>query len=395
MLFGVCVALAVSAALFFFVFARRGGASAEAAGASPPVDPGPSRPAARRAPEPRASEKAPTKAPIVPRLSEEDEDDGEITLMAPAAKLAEEGPSISVGHAYVPLADLRDEDEESDEESQGAAIPILHDEDAAIDEPTRERALFLVSAVAQTDTGRKRRRNEDRFLALTELGLFVVADGMGGYGGGDVASELAVQTIEETFRSNAFAGPPADVPRRGAELAAAIQVANRTIYESASTDPALTGMGTTLVGARFSARTERLYVGHVGDSRCYRLRDGEFQLMTTDHTLGALGVHGPTAAQLTRALGVRPAVDVDLLIARPRPGDLYLLCSDGLSKMLTDDEVKRILGEEPDLELAARRLVDRANEDGGRDNITVVLVGVRAALPGADLAPPPAERARA
>jgi protein phosphatase len=201
---------------------------------------------------------------------------------------------------------------------------------------------------------------------------------MGGHAGGDVASKMAVETIGEAFRKNTFAGDTyADVPRRGSELALAIQMANRAIYDHARAHAAYTGMGTTVVSARFSPNKQRLYVGHVGDSRCYRLRGKALTQITTDHTMGAQGVTGPLASHLNRAVGVNPGVKVDLIIARPRPEDVYLLCTDGLSKMVADADIQQILLDEPDLGKAVQKLVERANARGGRDNITVVLVQVK------------------
>jgi serine/threonine protein phosphatase PrpC len=235
-----------------------------------------------------------------------------------------------------------------------------------------------VSAASQTDQGRRRRRNEDSLPVLEDHHLFVVADGMGGHAGGDVASKMAVDIIGDAFKRNAFAGEPyPDVPRRGAELALAIQMANKAIYDHARANSAYQGMGTTVVSARFSPNKQRVYFGHVGDSRCYRLRGAQLTQVTTDHTMAAQGVTGPLASHLNRAVGVQPGVKVDLIIARPRPDDVYLLCSDGLSKMVPDEEIQGILNKEGDLDQAVGKLVERANARGGRDNITVVLVQVK------------------
>jgi protein phosphatase len=154
-------------------------------------------------------------------------------------------------------------------------------------------------------------------------------------------------------------------------------MANHTIFEHVRAHPDLEGMGTTLVAARFSPNKQRVYVGHVGDSRCYRLRNGQLRQMTTDHNMKAEGVEGLFADHLSRAVGIQEGVKVDLIIARPLARDRYLLCSDGLSKMVEDERLARILLEEPDLPRAVDRLVAAANEGGGRDNITVILVDVR------------------
>ncbi len=235
-----------------------------------------------------------------------------------------------------------------------------------------------MAAAAGTDRGRRRKRNEDCFVVLEEHNLFVVADGMGGHAGGEIASRLAADTIAEAFRTGNFKGEPyANVPRRGSELALAIQMANRAIFDRAKNETALTGMGTTVVAARFSPNKQRVYIGHVGDSRAYRLRSGELQQITTDHTMGASGVTGPLASHLLRAVGILPAVKIDLLIGRPRPEDIYLFCSDGLTKMVPNDQIREALVGEKNLDKAVEKLVELANARGGRDNITVVLVQVK------------------
>jgi protein phosphatase len=270
------------------------------------------------------------------------------------------------------------DDEEDMAPEAPSAIPIVYEEDAAIDEPTRISPLILVSAASQTDQGRRRRRNEDSLLVLEDHHLYVVADGMGGHAGGDVASKMAVEIIGAAFQKNAFGGDPyPDVPRRGGELALAIQMANKAIFEHARANSAYNGMGTTVVSARFSPNKQRVYFGHVGDSRCYRLRGKHLTQITTDHTMASQGVVGPLAGHLNRAVGVQPGVKVDLIIARPSADDVYLLCSDGLSKMVPDEEIEGILNEHPDLDKAVQKLVERANARGGRDNITVVLVQVK------------------
>jgi protein phosphatase len=363
----------------------------EPAKGKPTPAPAKAEPAKPAAPAPKKADDAPK---ALPSLHEYDGDeDITIITLAPspqivaamnavAAKPApqpkiEEAPAQPLPAIPPRLDDPADDDEESMREAP-AAIPIVYDEDAAVDEPTRVNALILVSAASQTDQGRRRRRNEDSMLVLDEHHLYVVADGMGGHAGGDVASKMAVETIGDAFKKNTFVGDPyPDVPRRGSELALAIQMANRAIYDHARAHAAYTGMGTTVVSARFSPNKQRLYVGHVGDSRCYRLRGKSLTQITTDHTMGAQGVTGPLAAHLNRAVGVNAGVKVDLIIARPRPEDIYLLCSDGLSKMVQDVDIQQILLDEPDLGKAVQKLVERANARGGRDNITVVLVQVK------------------
>ena len=282
-----------------------------------------------------------------------------------------------------------EEDEEIDPTKVGAgAAPkraiyqppvqrIVYDEDAAEDEPTRSESLFLISATAQTDTGLRRKRNEDSVLVLESASLFAVADGMGGYAGGELASQLAVKTIADAFRHRTFEGEPHEkVPLQASELARAIQMANAAILETAKQKRELEGMGTTVCAARFSANKKRVYLGHVGDSRCYRLRDGILTQMTADHTMADQGVKGPEAAHLSRAVGIWPTVPIDIVMGVPLSGDVYLLCSDGLTKMLKDDVIAAVLRGEEDLKAAVERLILFANARGGKDNITVVLIRV-------------------
>jgi protein phosphatase len=254
---------------------------------------------------------------------------------------------------------------------------ILYDEDAATDEPTHADSLFLVSAMAQTDRGLRRKRNEDSVLVLESASLFVVADGMGGYAGGEMASQLAVTTIGDAFRRRVFEGDTHEnIPVQASELARAMQMANAAILETSKQKPELEGMGTTVVAARFSANKKRLFVGHVGDSRCYRLRDGVLTQMTADHTMADHGVKGPEAAQLSRAVGIWPTVPIDIIMGIPAAGDVYLLCSDGLTKMLDDNVIGTVLRSEEELKAAVERLILFANARGGKDNISVVLVRV-------------------
>lgn len=254
---------------------------------------------------------------------------------------------------------------------------VLLDNDAESDEPTRIEPLFVVSATAQTDPGLRRKRNEDNLLVLDEANLYVVADGMGGHRGGKFASELAVKTIAESHRMKNFEGPAHDaIPREPSELARSIQMANAAILETAKKQPELQGMGTTICAVRFSPKKRRLVVGHVGDSRCYRLRDGVMTQMTTDHTMADFGVAGPESAHLSRAIGIWPTVPIDVLLGVPKVGDIYLLCSDGLTKMLDDDMIATVLRNEEDPKSAVERLIFFANARGGKDNVTVILLKV-------------------
>ena len=231
---------------------------------------------------------------------------------------------------------------------------------------------FVVGA--RTDVGRVREGNEDSYMVREPL--FAVADGMGGHQGGEVASKLALDTLRETTD--------------GTALAQAVQDANRAVFEQAGRDPALAGMGTTLTA--FLADGDTLRLAHVGDSRAYLLRDGVLQRITTDHTVvEGLVEKGELTAQeatihpqrsiLTRAIGVDGEVQVDQASIQPRPGDRLLLCSDGLTGMVDEADIQRILEEYADPQAAAEALVDAANEAGGQDNITAVVVDVADAEP--------------
>lgn len=244
------------------------------------------------------------------------------------------------------------------------------------DEPTGPVAKILVSAAGKTDPGKKREHNEDALLLAPEHELYAIADGMGGYAAGEVASQLAVDTLRDAFRAGSFGELDEGFPKRGAELMAAIRAANADIRREAQQDESRSGMGTTIVAARFSPGRNRVYVAHVGDSRCYRIRDGELKQLTTDHTLGAIGITGPSANKLSRAVGAFDHVDVDLTVDEPQPGDHYLLCSDGLYKMLLDERIAAIVAASGSLAQAVDELIDSAIERGGRDNITVVLLRV-------------------
>ena len=232
---------------------------------------------------------------------------------------------------------------------------------------------------ARTDQGRVRARNEDALLQRPERGLFAVADGMGGHAGGDVASRIAVDVLDEHLLA---AGPDPGPD----EIAAAVHAAHQAILRAARAEPDLDGMGTTLTALRL--RPDGCVVGHVGDSRAYRLRDGSLEQLTRDQTwvqdqidAGAMtpeqARHHPFSAMITCALGIAD-VDLDVQLLEPacRPGDLFLLCSDGLTARLEDGEIAELLNGRRDLHGAARALVDAANDAGGPDNITIALVRV-------------------
>ena len=224
----------------------------------------------------------------------------------------------------------------------------------------------------RTDTGRQRRVNEDAFHARAPL--FIVADVMGGAQAGEVASGTAVEMIP-----GQIAPDGGSVEQR---LADAVQAANARIHELSVSDDERAGMGTTLTAAWVGEKEVTLV--HVGDSRCYRWRDGGLERLTDDHSLveemvrqGRLtpeeaAVH-PQRSIITRALGPEGVVEPDTLTVPARGGDLFLLCSDGLTSMIGEDEIADVLASTDDIEAAGRALVDRANEAGGKDNITVVL----------------------
>ncbi len=241
-----------------------------------------------------------------------------------------------------------------------------------------------VTAAAASDIGRVREGNEDSYLTLAPL--FAVADGMGGHRGGEVASQLAVETLERTFKAGE------------GELPDQVQEANRVVFERSVTDRQVAGMGTTLTVALVEG--DRIRLAHVGDSRAYLLRDGELRLLTQDHTLvHRMVVEGeiseqeaqthPQRSVLTRALGVDVVAEVDDETVAVQPGDRLLLCTDGLTSMVREDEIGRILHEVRDTREAAERLVRAANDGGGADNTTVVVIDL------SDDDPPDAERSGA
>lgn len=252
-------------------------------------------------------------------------------------------------------------------------------------------------AAGVSDVGLQREHNEDSFVVLKEYDLYVVADGMGGHRAGDVASKLATETISEFFKSTAnddVTWPfhfDTNLSEEENRLLTGIRVANRQIFERSTRSREYHGMGTTVVGAMFSPRKNRMYIGHVGDSRCYRVRDGAIQLLTRDHSLindYLLAMPDLTEEQrselpknvITRALGMQDQVVVDIQHDDPRPGDVYCLCSDGLSGMVQDDEILRIVSSAADIGEACRNLIARANEHGGEDNITAVLIKIEEQL---------------
>lgn len=230
-----------------------------------------------------------------------------------------------------------------------------------------------------SDVGRVRQGNEDFCAASPKHGVFVVCDGMGGAAAGEVASELAATAFVEAIEASSTAS---------AEklLDAAVRRANAVVYLKSTQSPRLRGMGTTLVALFLPQRGPGLWLANVGDSRCYRLRDGVLTQLTRDHSLvqeqvlaGQLtpeqAEHSPMRNIITRAIGSREAVEADLRELELHVGDLYLLTSDGLTRELTDEAVQEhLLQAKDDLASTCRSLVNAANRAGGRDNITVLLL---------------------
>jgi PPM family protein phosphatase len=230
--------------------------------------------------------------------------------------------------------------------------------------------LTVVEQAYKTDTGRQRTANEDSYFARAPV--FAVADGMGGAQAGEVASRIAAGAFEK--------GVDSDAPAEG-QLEEIAQGANRAIHDLAKKDSSRAGMGTTLTAAL--VHDDEVALGHVGDSRAYVLRDGELKRLTKDHSLveelrrqGRLteeqAEEHPQRSIITRALGPEPEVNVDTMTYPARDGDVFLLCSDGLTTMVPDDEIRKIMLESKSLRSAVNKLVDAANGRGGRDNITAV-----------------------
>jgi len=223
----------------------------------------------------------------------------------------------------------------------------------------------------RSDTGRQRNANEDSFFVRAPI--FVVADGMGGAQAGEVASKAAADAFDIDLPD----GPPEQV------LRATILKANRNIHELARADPSRAGMGTTLTAAIVSAERDEVAIGHVGDSRAYRLRAGRLEQLTRDHSLveemrrkgqltDAQAEDHPQRSIITRALGPEPEVEPDVHSVSAAPGDIFLICSDGLTTMLGEPQIGKLLARATSMSAAVRGLVDEANRAGGRDNITVL-----------------------
>ena len=237
---------------------------------------------------------------------------------------------------------------------------------------------MILRSAARTDVGLRRAANEDCYVVAADLGLYLVADGMGGHTAGQVASRLAAEGTLAALRT--LADAKASLTEK---LRYAVAAANREIFTTAHAKPELSGMGTTLVVLLVGEG--RLALAHVGDSRAYLIRGGRIRQLTDDHSLVAELVRrreiSETDAQrhphrhvLTRALGVRRSVEADLAELTPAPGDTFVLCSDGLTGRVSDREIADELAADQDLEAVSDRLVNLSNSRGGEDNVTVVLV---------------------
>lgn len=263
-------------------------------------------------------------------------------------------------------------------------------------------AVVHYTATAISDRGRKRATNEDAFGYSVEHGVYLVCDGMGGAAAGEVASSLAVEEVlrrVEECRRSTSADSPADKGTGESSVSCiaedAVAAANEAIHSRSRRNQRLSGMGTTLVGLLTSMSVDdpRAWIFYVGDSRCYRLRSGRLELKTQDHSfveeqirLGRLtpaeAARSPFRNIITRALGTQPAVRADVIEVAVEPGDLFLLCSDGLTREVPDMRIESILADAPAtddesaLEELCQRLIQAANKAGGNDNITCLLVRV-------------------
>lgn len=240
-----------------------------------------------------------------------------------------------------------------------------------------------------TDVGRKREHNEDSIYLPLEERLAIVADGMGGHASGEVASKLAVDTVVEHFKKTAelqsLTWPfkvDRDMRAEINRMTTSIMLANLEIHEQAAANPGQKGMGTTVDAIWFL--DDAIIIGHVGDSRVYRMHDGELLQVTEDHSLindyikmkrvtAEEAENWPQKNVIVRALGMKDTVQVDIVTETPRKGDVYLLCSDGLTDMVANDQIGHVLRSTRDLDQAVDMLITAANEEGGVDNITVVL----------------------
>lgn len=248
--------------------------------------------------------------------------------------------------------------------------------------------MMKIDVYGRSDVGMRRVKNEDCYFVNKDLNLYIVADGMGGHVGGEFASRLAVQTINDIFHqiitesdSSILESNNINKDDIKAQIKYAIQTASHRIFEEAKNDPSLRGMGTTSVV--LYAQNGRVYLANVGDSRGYIMRNGEITQLTIDHSLVGeqlrAGVISESAAKghklkniITRSVGFQDEVEIDVIVKVLRKGDKFLLCSDGLTNMIDDKEIFEVV-QHNSLEEACNVLIDLANARGGDDNITVIL----------------------
>jgi PPM family protein phosphatase len=249
---------------------------------------------------------------------------------------------------------------------------------------------LLIDASARTDIGRVRKNNEDAFRIEPELDLYVLSDGMGGQAHGEIASAMAIEIVVDHCRESRndpdmtlFGNSRPDLSERTNRLMSAVRMANRRIFDAAAQNPAHDGMGATIVAVSIDDR--RMSLAHVGDSRIYLLRGGSIEQLTADHSLVAEHVRRGTMTRqeaetsqlqniLVRALGTQDQVEVDGDEQMLLEGDVVLLCSDGLTHMVSDPEIASVLSTTEPAQAAADRLVELANENGGMDNVTVIVL---------------------
>ncbi len=235
---------------------------------------------------------------------------------------------------------------------------------------------MVLHAFGSSDVGKVRPGNEDAFIVRSDIGLFAVADGMGGHIAGEVASRTALDAL-----SAALTIAPAD----DAAMLQAVRLANLAVWERGESEHDKAGMGTTLTALAFVPGEAKCIIGHVGDTRVYLLRAGQLEQLTRDHTAAQEMVERgqltrqaarrhPLASMLYRSIGTRPEVDVDIVHTALASGDLLLICSDGLSGMVEDEDLLAILNQDKPLQTLSEELIDAANLRGGVDNITAVLI---------------------
>ncbi len=251
----------------------------------------------------------------------------------------------------------------------------------------------MIEAFGKTDVGRRRKLNEDSFLVDPETHLYAVCDGMGGHNAGEVASRMAIEAldafVQKSHREKEITWPyglDADLSFAGNRLKTAIKLANRKVFRAADNREDYTGMGTTVVAALVTEADRLLTVGSAGDSRCYVLRGGELKQITTDDSwVSAAWAEGILSAEeierhplknvITKAVGAKDTIEIDVVEHKLESGDVVLICSDGLHSMINDEAIREVLvARVASLEEAAGGLIDAANEAGGRDNVSVVLL---------------------